>query len=366
MNDGTVSIDGQVVATDTELATQLASKVSASDDNLSFTGTAPNFSKNLTVASTVLVGSNSGFGILCKPEYNSLLGYSLLFDGSHHTLLNKINAGTGEVAIRLHNQNKITVADLAGEHTNCAIRMTPTSVLDTGMEITGTQVKCNETLEMKAGKHIVVPAESNLTIGGTDVKVKLDEHATNIATNTTDIATNTTGIATNNNTIATNTAKLATLTQFHQTWSYSRNMLLTSNVSASSIWNDGSLVWVDSGTGATGILPDGIYTCKITTLASDVHGNRESDNNLLKMFTGSFTHIVNGSDGTFDNASPEIVETVSQWWNSCDLTDVAGSRAVIVRRTSPNYPMQTYFRFTNTPLANESNIKFQFTMKRLW
>ena len=161
VNDGTVSIDGQVVATDTELATQLASKVSASDDNLSFTGTAPNFSKNLTVASTVLVGSNSGFGILCKPQYNSLLGYSLLFDGSHHTLLNKINAGTGEVAIRLHNQNKIAVADLAGEHTNCAIRMTPTSVLDTGMEITGTQVKCNETLEMKAGKHIVVPAESN-------------------------------------------------------------------------------------------------------------------------------------------------------------------------------------------------------------
>ena len=366
MNDGTVSIDGQVVATDTELATQLASKVSASDGNLSFTGTAPNFSKNLTVASTVLVGSNSGFGILCKPEYNSLLGYSLVFDGSHHTLLNKINAGTGEVAIRLHNQNKITIADLAGEHTNCAIRITPTSVLDTGMEITGTQVKCNETLEMKAGKHIVVPAESNLTIGGTDVKVKLDQHTTNIATNTTHIATNTTGITTNNNTIATNTAKLATLTQFHQTWSYSRNMLLTSNVSASSIWNDGSLVWVDSGTGATGILPDGIYTCKITTLASDVHGNRESDNNLLKMFTGSFTHIVNGSDGTFDNASPEIVETVSQWWNSCDLTDVAGSSAVIVRRTSPNYPMQTYFRFTNTPLANESNIKFQFTMKRLW
>ena len=311
------------------------------------------------MASKVLVGNNSGFGVVCAPNSNSLSAYSLLFDGSHHTLLNKINAGTGEVAIRLHNQNKIAVADLPGEHTNCAIRMTPTSVVDTGMEITGTHVKCNETLEMKTGKNIVVPAESVLTIGGTDVKFALDDNNTKIVSHTADITTNTTNISTN-------TSKLSALTQFQHTWTYSRNVLLTSNINTPNIWSDGSLVWVDSATGLTGVLPDGIYTCKITTLGSDVHGNRASDNNLLKIFTGSFTHIVNGSDGTFDNVVPEIVETVNQWWNSCDLTDVAGSRAVIVRLTSANFPMQTYFRFTNTPFANESNIKFQFIMKRLW
>jgi len=359
VSKGTVSIDGTVVATDTELSTQLQSKLSATDNNINFSGTTPQFTNNLTVASKVLVGNNSGFGIVCAPNYNSLSSYSLLFDGAHHTLLNKINAGAGEVAIRLHNQSKIAVADLPGEHTNCAIRMTPTSVVDTGMEITGTHVKCNETLEMKIGKDIVVPAESILTIGGTDVKFALDDNNTKIVSHTADITTNTTNISTN-------TSKLSALTQFQQTWTYSRNVLLTSNINTPNIWSDGSLVWVDSATGLTGVLPDGIYTCKITTLGSDVHGNRASDNNLLKIFTGSFTHIVNGSDGTFDNVVPEIVETVNQWWNSCDLTDVAGSRAVIVRRTSANFPMQTYFRFTNTPFANESNIKFQFIMKRLW
>ena len=135
VSDGTVSIDGTVVATDTELSTQLQSKLSATDNNINFSGTTPQFTNNLTVASKVLVGSNSGFGIVCAPNYNSLSSYSLLFDGARHTLLNKINDGTGEVSIRLHNQNKIAVADLPGEHTNCAIRMTPTSLGQTQINV---------------------------------------------------------------------------------------------------------------------------------------------------------------------------------------------------------------------------------------
>ena len=43
VSDGTVSIDGTVVATDTELSTQLQSKLSATDNNINFSGTTPQF-----------------------------------------------------------------------------------------------------------------------------------------------------------------------------------------------------------------------------------------------------------------------------------------------------------------------------------
>ena len=49
VNNGVVAVDNNVVATDTELATQLATKISASDNNLDFTGTNPKFSNALTV-----------------------------------------------------------------------------------------------------------------------------------------------------------------------------------------------------------------------------------------------------------------------------------------------------------------------------
>ena len=356
VSDGTVSIDGTVVATDTELSTQLQSKLSATDNNINFSGTTPQFTNNLTVASKVLVGSNSGFGIVCAPNYNSLSSYSLLFDGARHTLLNKINDGTGEVSIRLHNQNKIAVADLPGEHTNCAIRMTPTSVVDTGMEITGTHVKCNETLEMKTGKNIVVPAESVLTIGGTDVKFALDGNTTSISTNTANIATN--------------TSSIATLTPFSQTWTYNTRVFLglVNGVETDDLmWDDNQAVWLDSSTSTNVILPSGIYTCKITTNLGNNNGNKGASENLyLWVFTGSFTHIKgvqNGQTNDFDN-SPEIVESIAQWWHKNELSTEVGSRAEIVRK--PNSYMQTYFRWRGIPEGNGSFINLRFQMKRLW
>jgi hypothetical protein len=77
VNNGLVSVDNAVVATDSELATHVATKVSASDNNLIFTGTNPKFSNALTVASNVLLGNNSGFGIVCRPAHNNLTDYSL-------------------------------------------------------------------------------------------------------------------------------------------------------------------------------------------------------------------------------------------------------------------------------------------------
>ena len=88
VNNGVVSVDSNVVATDTELATQVATKVSATDNNLTFSGTAPTFSNNLTISNKVLLGNNSGFGIVCAPERNNLTEYSFLFD-ANSTLLNK-------------------------------------------------------------------------------------------------------------------------------------------------------------------------------------------------------------------------------------------------------------------------------------
>ena len=65
VNNGVVAVVNNVVVTDTELATQVATKVSASDNNITFTGTNPKFSNALTVQSKVLLGNNSGFGIVC-------------------------------------------------------------------------------------------------------------------------------------------------------------------------------------------------------------------------------------------------------------------------------------------------------------
>ena len=253
-----VSIDDDVVAKDTDVLTKLNTKVSQSDNNLSFTGTAPKFSNNLTVADRVLAGNNSGFGIVCKPEHNNLTDYSLLFD-TEYTMLNKRNTGTGECAIRLGNNNKIAVVD-TGAHADCLVYITPTSVNGTGLTVSPTHVICNETLQMQGGKNIVVPVESKLTIGGTDIKTDFDASTMKLVSHTEDIATNTTNIATNTTNIATNTIKLSTLTPFQQTWTYSRNVLITARTNEREIWTDISQVWVDSATGITGILPDGIST----------------------------------------------------------------------------------------------------------
>ena len=94
VSNGVVSVDESVVATDTELATQLATKVSSSDNNLNFTGTNPKFSNALTVQNKVLLGNNSGFGIMCLPDRNNLSEYSYLFDTTQ-TLLNKKATGSG-------------------------------------------------------------------------------------------------------------------------------------------------------------------------------------------------------------------------------------------------------------------------------
>ena len=203
VSNGVVSVDNNVVATDTELATQVATKVSASDNNIIFTGTNPKFSNALTVASKVLLGNNSGFGIMCLPDRNNLTEYSLLFD-DNATLLNKKNTGSGECAIRLENNSKIAVVDLAGDHTNCAVNITPTSAVGSGLSVFPTFVLCNETFRMQGGKDIVVPAGSKISLDGTNVD---KDTIASIATNTTNIASISGNVDVLSGNLATATAK---------------------------------------------------------------------------------------------------------------------------------------------------------------
>ena len=339
VNNGVVAVDNNVVATDTELATQVATKVSASDNNITFTGTNPKFSNALTVQSKVLLGNNSGFGIVCRPEHNNLTDYSLLFD-ANSTLLNKMNTGSGECSIRIANNNKIAVVDLAGDHTNCAVYITPTSANGSGLTVLPTHVLSNETFQMQAGKDIVVPAGSKITLDGTD----LDK--TTIAS------------------IATNTTNIATLTPFQTIWRYDTRVFL--GVSDDLVWNDDSSVWLNTTTNTTEKLPEGIYTCKITTNNGYNNGNKGASENLyLWVFTGSFTHIKGAQGGGVNDSDnqPDIVEDVAQWWHRNEI----GTRAFIVRKTSGSSGyMETHFRFTGVSVANSSYINLRFEMKRLW
>ena len=339
VSNGVVSVDESVVATDTELATQIATKVSASDNNLNFTGTNPTFSNALTVQSKVQLGNNSGFGIVCLPDRNNLTEYSLLFD-NNATLLNKKVTGSGECSIRIGNNNKIAVVDLAGDHTNCAVYLTPTSVNGSGLTVMPSYVLSNETFQIQSGKDIVVPAGSKITLDGTD----LDK--TTIAS------------------IATNTTNIATLTPFQTIWRYDTRVLLGPN--DDEMWNDNDSVWLNTTTNTTEKLPSGVYTCKITTNNGNNNGNKGASENLyLWVFTGSFTHIKGAQGGAvndFDN-QPDIVEDVAQWWHKNEI----GTRAFIVRKTSGSSGyMETHFRFTGVSVANSSYINLRFEMKRLW
>ena len=339
VSNGVVSVDNAVVATDTELATQVATKVSASDNNLNFTGTSPKFSNALTVESKVMLGNNSGFGIVCRPEHNNLTDYSLLFD-ANSTLLNKMNTGSGECSIRIGNNNKIAVVDLAGGHANCAVYITPTSVSGSGLTVMPSYVLSNETFQIQAGKDIVVPAGSKITLDGTD----LDK--TTVAS------------------IVTNTTNIATLTPFQTIWRYDTRVLLGTN--DDEMWNDDDSVWLNTTTNTTEKLPEGIYTCKITTNGGNNNGGMgASENLLLWVFTGSFTHIKGGQAGYVNDSDnqPDIVEDVAQWWHKNEI----GTRAFIVRKTSGSSGyMETHFRFTGVSVANSSYINLRFEMKRLW
>ena len=339
VSNGVVSVDESVVATDTELATQLATKVSSSDNNLNFTGTNPKFSNALTVQNKVLLGNNSGFGIMCLPDRNNLSEYSYLFDTTQ-TLLNKKATGSGECSIRIGNNNKIAVVDLAGGHANCAVYITPTSVSGSGLTVMPSYVLSNETFQIQAGKDIVVPAGSKITLDGTD----LDK--TTVAS------------------IATNTTNIATLTPFQTIWRYDTRVLLGPN--DDEMWNDDDSVWLNTTTNTTEKLPEGIYTCKITTNGGNNNGGMgASENLLLWVFTGSFTHIKGGQAGYVNDSDnqPDIVEDVAQWWHKNEI----GTRAFIVRKTSGSSGyMETHFRFTGVSVANSSYINLLFEMKRLW
>jgi hypothetical protein len=288
-----------------------------------------------------LLGNNSGFGIVSVPEQNNLTDYSLLFDSSS-TLLNKKNTGDGQVSIRLANNNKISVVDLAGDHTNCVVYITPTSVNGSGLTVLPSHVLSNETFQMMDGKNIVLPANSKITLDGT-----------NVDKNT--IAS-----------IATNTATIATLTPFQNVWRYDTQVLL--GEADHLTWNDDQTIWLDTATNTTVKLPQGIYTCRITTLAGYNNGGMgASENLLLWVFTGSFTHIKGAQGGAVNDAddAPEIVEDIAQWWHKNEITNVAGARAYIVRKMVGGF-METHFRFTGISNANGSYINLRFEMKRLW
>ena len=249
VNNGVVAVDNNVVATDTELATQVATKVSASENNITFTGTNPKFSNALTVQSKVLLGNNSGFGIVCLPDRNNLTEYSLLFD-DNATLLNKKNTGSGECSIRLENNNKIAVVDLAGDHTNCAVYITPTSVNGSGLSVFPTFVLSNETFRMQGGKDIVVPAGSKITLDGTDFD------KTNIAS----IATNTTNIASISGNVDVLSGNLATATA--KGTSNETSILALEAKLASPVWVDLGSNFYNGFAGIDGIRPTLRYSVR--------------------------------------------------------------------------------------------------------
>ena len=201
-------------------------------------------------------------------------------------------------------------------------------------------VLSNETFQIQSGKDIVVPAGSKITLDGTD----LDK--TTIAS------------------IATNTTNIATLTPFQTIWRYDTRVLLGTN--DDEMWNDDDSVWLNTTTNTTEKLPEGIYTCKITTNGGNNNGGMgASENLLLWVFTGSFTHIKGGQAGYVNDSDnlPDIVEDVAQWWHKNEI----GTRAFIVRKTSGSSGyMETHFRFTGVSVANSSYINLRFEMKRLW
>jgi hypothetical protein len=253
-----------------------------------------------------------------------------------------MNTGSGECSIRIANNNKIAVVDLAGDHTNCAVNITPTSAVGSGLSAFPTFVLCNETFRMQDGKDIVVPAGSKITLDGTNVD---KETIASIATNTTNIAT---------------------LTPFQNIWRYDTRVLL--GPSDDEMWDDDDSVWLDTSTNTTGKLPEGIYTCRITTLSGYNNGGMGASENLyLWVFTGSFTHIKGLQGGAVNDSddAPEIIEDVAQWWHKNEISSVAGSRAFIVRKMVGGY-MQTHFRFTGISAVNSSYINLRFEMKRLW
>ena len=249
VNNGVVAVDNNVVATDTELATQLATKISASDNNLDFTGTNPKFSNALTVENKVLMGNNSGFGIVCLPARNNLTEYSLLFD-DNSTLLNKKTTGSGECAIRIGNNNKIAIVDLAGGHANSAIYITPTSVNGSGLTVLPSYVLSNETFQMQAGKDIVVPAGSKITMDGTDFD------KTNIAS----IATNTTNIASISGNVDVLSGNLATATA--KGTSNETSILALEAKLASPVWVDLGSNFYNGFAGIDGIRPTLRYSVR--------------------------------------------------------------------------------------------------------
>ena len=132
------------------------------------------------------------------------------------------------------------------------------------------------------------------------------------------------------------------------------------------MWNDDDSVWLNTTTNTTEKLPEGIYTCKITTNGGNNNGGMgASENLLLWVFTGSFTHIKGGQAGYVNDSDnqPDIVEDVAQWWHKNEI----GTRAFIVRKTSGSSGyMETHFRFTGVSGAYSSYINLRFEMKRLW
>ena len=82
-------------------------------------------------------------------------------------------------------------------------------------------------------------------------------------------------------------------------------------------------------------LPEGIYTCKITNIGGYNNGGMgASENLLLWVFTGSFTHIKGGQAGAVNDTddAPDIVEDVAQWWHKNEITSVAGAERSLCGR----------------------------------
>ena len=134
------------------------------------------------------------------------------------------------------------------------------------------------------------------------------------------------------------------------------------------MWDDNQAVWLDSSTEHKRNLADLASTLakspQILAIATAIRGQAKTCICGFSLVVSHTSRVYRTARlTTFDN-SPEIVESIAQWWHRNELPLRCGSRAEIVRK--PNSYMQTYFRWRGIPEGNGSFINLRFQMKRLW
>ena len=169
------------------------------------------------------------------------------------------------------------------------------------------------------------------------------------------------GLVTNMNTI---------IPYYDTTYTTIVNYVRVQSRDTQQIWFDRSLIWTNTKTNQSNLeLPNGMYVCKFRTLPNSSNV-QASENNRLWQFYGMFNWIklntVNDIDGV-----PRILEPVSYYHTQNQLSTEADMKISIVRVPAPAGAIvpewKAFFKFGDgIPLENETTIKLEFTMRKLF